>query len=98
MRENFDTIAMRAVAELRVLVELCVPFCKVIGRLLFYKGSNWKEESDQSQSAIKILGLELKKTIEYSLKTGERRALLEFRKVGETQQLFPRKMSAILKN
>ncbi|HOJ87772.1 MAG TPA: 16S rRNA (guanine(527)-N(7))-methyltransferase RsmG [Pseudothermotoga sp.] len=97
MRESFDTVTARAVAELRVLAELCAPFCKVGGRLFFYKGPKWKEEYDQSQSAMKILGLELEKAIEYSLKTGERRALLKFRKLRETQQIFPRKMSVILK-
>ncbi len=97
MRERFDIVTARAVAELRVLVEFCAPFCKVGGKLFFYKGPKWKDEYNNAQNAIKILGLETEKIIEYSLKTGEERALLRFRKIKKTGEIFPRKTSMILK-
>lgn len=97
MREKFDVVAARAVAELRILTELCVPFCKVKGELLFYKGPRWNDEYNDAKNAIRTLGIEIEKVVEYTLKTGEKRALLKFRKIKETSEIYPRKISTIMK-
>lgn len=97
MRERFDILAARALAELRITIELCAAFCKVGGKLLLYKGPKWQQEYKEAERTLKVLGLELEKVEEYSLRTGEQRVLLIFRKLKRTDESFPRRMSEILK-
>ena len=56
LRERFDCATARAVANLPVLSELCLPFVKVGGRFVAMKGSGGKEELDASRNAIFLLG------------------------------------------
>ncbi len=95
--EKFDFVTARAVAELRILLELCAPFCKIGGQLYFYKGPNWKTEYEVSKNAERILNVRLKDVVKYKLASGEQRALLIFEKIGSTDQKFPRKYNQILK-
>lgn len=97
MRERFDVLTARALAELRITAELCAAFCKINGKLLFYKGPKWQQEYKKAEHTLKVLGLELEDIKEYSLRTGEQRSLLIFRKLKRTSQLFPRRISEILK-
>lgn len=55
-REQFDIVTSRAVARLNVLTEYCLPFVKVGGYFVALKGKSFREELDESQSTIKILG------------------------------------------
>lgn len=55
-RECFDCATARAVANLPVLAELCLPFVKVGGRFVAMKGKSGKEELDASKNAIFHLG------------------------------------------
>lgn len=55
-REKFNYCMSRAVANLAVLTEYCLPFIKVGGKLLSLKGPNITEEIKTSGEAIKILG------------------------------------------
>ena len=56
MRESFDTVVSRAVANMTVLSELCLPFVKVGGYLLALKGPLADEEIENAKKAIEILG------------------------------------------
>lgn len=55
-REKFDYATARAVAELRVLSELCLPYVKVGGKLLAMKGKNAEFELNSAKKAIATLG------------------------------------------
>ena len=55
-REAFDLATARAVAEMRVLTELCLPFVKVGGAMMAMKGRNAEIELSASKKAIAILG------------------------------------------
>lgn len=55
-RGQFDCVVARAVADLRVLAELALPFLKINGRLLAYKGSEPQAEVDASRMSISTLG------------------------------------------
>lgn len=55
-RESFDYATARAVAEMRVLSELCLPFVKVGGAMLAMKGKNAEFELSGAKKAISILG------------------------------------------
>lgn len=96
-RESFDYVTARAVAPLRILFELCAPFCKINGLLLLYKGPNWPEEMTQAKRAAEILKVQLEESVEYRLSGGERRVLLKFRKFAPTEKTYPRETKKILK-
>lgn len=55
-REQFDLCVSRAVANLSTLSELCLPFVKVGGTFISYKGPNCNAEVDEAMNAISILG------------------------------------------
>ena len=55
-RERFDYATARAVAEMRVLAELTLPFVKVGGQLVAMKGKNAEFELSAAKRAIATLG------------------------------------------
>jgi len=56
LRERFDLAVARAVAPLPVLSELLLPFVKVGGRMICYKGPSAQEELEAGQKAAHIVG------------------------------------------
>ena len=56
LREKFDFATARAVAEMRVLSELCLPYVKVGGAMIAMKGKNAEFELSSAKRAIAILG------------------------------------------
>ena len=56
MRETFDVVTGRAVANLRVFAELAFPFVRVGGTVLSYKGSQGAAELKEAENAIQTLG------------------------------------------
>ena len=56
LREKFDLVTSRAVANLSVLSEYCIPYVKVGGTFLAYKSSESIEEIESAKSAISKLG------------------------------------------
>ncbi|MBR3805743.1 MAG: 16S rRNA (guanine(527)-N(7))-methyltransferase RsmG [Clostridia bacterium] len=55
-REKFDYATARAVAELRILSELCLPYVKLSGKLLAMKGKNAEFELSGAKKALAVLG------------------------------------------
>ena len=88
-REGFDCVTARAVAELPTLLEYLLPFVKVGGRAVIYKGSNFFDEVEKSASAMKILGGQLEEITKYSL-FDNFRALITIKKVHSTPLGYPR--------
>lgn len=90
LREKFDISVARAVARLNVLCEYCLPFVKVGGRFIAYKG-DCGEEIEESKNAVKILGGEIEKIEKYSLpENGGKRTVILIKKVCATPLLYPR--------
>ena len=52
-REAYDIVTARAVAALRLLSELCLPFVRVGGTFLAMKGPAVTEELEPAQSAVR---------------------------------------------
>lgn len=101
LRDSFDVATARAVANLPVLCELCLPFVKPNGKFLAMKGRFSPEEFAISPAALKKLSAERLECHEYVLVTpdsADRRTLVNITKVGKTNDNFPRKYSAILKD
>ncbi|MBR7116527.1 MAG: 16S rRNA (guanine(527)-N(7))-methyltransferase RsmG [Clostridia bacterium] len=55
-REKFDIACARAVAEMRVLTELCLGYVKVGGKFMAMKGKNAEFELKDAKRAIAIMG------------------------------------------
>ena len=87
-REKFDVCTARAVARLNSLCEYCMPFVKVNGTFVAYKGDS-KEEVVESQNAIKILGGKIKEVVEYNLDDASR-SLVCIEKIKNTDKKYPR--------
>ena len=91
-REKYDVALARAVAEMAVLAELCLPFVKVGGFFLALKGPGAGEEVKRAHGAIKILGGRVDFTQEYVLPVlGGQRKIIAVKKVGSTPPKYPRR-------
>lgn len=55
-RDSYDLVTARAVADLRLLCELCLPYVKVGGRFLAMKSTGSDQELEQASHAVKLLG------------------------------------------
>lgn len=93
-REKFDFSCARAVANLSVLSEYCIPFVKIGGYFLSMKGPN--EIIDESNKAVELLGGKIKSDIQYSLENDTRR-IIAIEKISQTPTKYPRNSSQIKK-
>ena len=66
-REQFDYVVSRAVANLTVLSEYCLPYVKEDGYFLPYKSGDIKEEAANSKKAVKILGGSIEDIISFEI-------------------------------
>lgn len=55
-REKYDCVTARAVAEMRTLAELCLPYVRVGGQMIAMKGKNAEFELSSAKKAIATLG------------------------------------------
>ena len=90
-REAFDLVVARAVAELRVLLEITLPFVRVGGRMVAMKGPGGIEEAAGVTTALGKLGGGSLRVEEVSLPedAGER-TLIVVEKVAPTPAQYPR--------
>ena len=99
LREKFDVATSRAVANMAVLSEFCLPYVKKNGHFVALKGPAIEEELENGKAAIKILGGELKNIIEVSIEgTDLRHSIVEVLKVKECNKKYPRKAGTVNKN
>lgn len=91
-RESFDLAVARAVAEMRILTELCLPFVKLGGYFMAMKGPQGEEELKNAEKAITILGGKVESVSWFSLPfTGADRTILLIKKVKSTPPAYPRR-------
>ena len=99
MRGRFDTVAARAVANMTVLCELCIPFLKIGGRFLALKGPLAEEELSEAKRAIHILGGETEKVLEVKIPYSDlSHKIIIIKKVRQTPMQYPRKAGIPTKN
>jgi len=103
-REKYDVVCARAVAELRILAEWCVPFAKKGGLFIAMKGKNGNAELSDAKNAVKTLLLHIESDDEFNLfdlsvkdETDAKRHIFVFRKTAVTPKQYPRKNSQIQK-
>ena len=91
-REKYDIAVSRAVASLKVLVELMMPAIKVGGKCICMKGKNSEEEINEARKAIKILGGEIEEIKSLTLpESDNERTIIIIRKTKKTSLKYPRK-------
>ena len=96
-RESFDTIAARAVANLQVLSELCLPLVKQGGSFIAMKGQNIDAELHNAEHAIEVLGGKTEAVNVSQLAEGDVRNNILIRKVKHTPAQYPRNYGRITK-
>ncbi|MGL4790599.1 MAG: 16S rRNA (guanine(527)-N(7))-methyltransferase RsmG [Anaerotignaceae bacterium] len=92
LREKFDYCISRAVANLAVLSEYCLPFVKVGGYFISLKGPEVEEELSESKPAIKKMGGKVETVIKLSIPNSDiTHSLIVIKKIGTTPKEYPRK-------
>ena len=97
-REYFDIVTSRAVAHLRILLELSIPYLKVGGKLIAMKGLS-EEEIKESTKILEKLDSRIVDTIKFNLPIeGSNRSLVIVQKNKKTNEIYPRSYDKIVKN
>ncbi len=98
-REAYDCAVSRALARMNMLCELCMPFVKISGLFLAYKG-HFSEETEEAMNAIDILGGKVTASESADLKQGdtiEKHSVVIIQKNKETPIKYPRNFAKIAK-
>lgn len=91
-REQFDVAVSRAVAALPALMELTLPFCKAGGYCIAQKKGDIRQELEQSQKAIGVMGGVLREVKPVTLEElADSRCLVIADKIKETPAAYPRR-------
>lgn len=95
-REQFDIVVSRAVANLRVLSELCVPLVKKDGYFVALK-ANIENEVEESKDILNLLNCNIEKIENFELPYEKStRNILLIKKLEKTNIKFPRSYKNIL--
>ena len=98
MRENYDIVIARAVAQLRVLCEYCLPLVKMKGYFIAMKGPGANEELFEARNALDILGGDKVDIKQVQLPNAGERNLIVVRKLRFTPKGYPRHGGTITKH
>lgn len=92
LREKYDLCVSRAVANLTILSEYCIPFVKVGGKFISYKSEKIAEEMQEAKKAIFLLGGSVETQVEMQLPDSDiYRNLFVIKKNAATPKKYPRK-------
>ena len=90
-REQFDVVTARAVANMAVLSEYCLPLIKENGNFIALKGPKAEDELKSARKALKVLGGKVISVKELQLpRSTEERTLILIEKVQATPKKYPR--------
>ncbi|MBU3144571.1 16S rRNA (guanine(527)-N(7))-methyltransferase RsmG [Clostridium sp. CF012] len=97
-REKFDVAVSRAVANLTVLSEFCIPYVKVGGYFVAMKGPAVEEEIKCSKNAIRMLGGRIEHIEKVQIEGSDlNHNLVIISKIAETNKKYPRKAGMVTK-
>lgn len=97
-REKYDYAVSRAVANLKVLCEYCIPFVKVGGYFISFKQFEVDDEIEEAKSMIGILGGKISEIKKIEIPQSDiKRKIIIIEKVKETPAQFPRHPKKIKK-
>lgn len=97
-RDSFDFATARAVADLRLLCELCLPYVKVGGLFLAMKSTDSAQELEDAAHCIKLLGGRVEEPFDYAIPgAGVTHRVIPIRKAAPTLKGYPRRWAKIQK-
>ncbi len=99
-REKYDLAISRAVSNLAILAEYCLPFVKIGGIFISQKGREITGELQKAGKAIEVLGGRVREVIPYKLplREGElERNLVVIDKMEKTPEDYPRRTGVVAK-
>ena len=92
LRERFDAVLARAVADTATLAELTLPFARVGGLVALHKKGDIRAELDRARCAIETLGGALREVKLVNIPgLNDGRALVVLEKVRHTPTKYPRR-------
>jgi len=98
-REKYDVVVSRAVANLGVLAEYCIPLVKVGGKMLSMKGGEPEEEIETAKKAIEVLGGEVELIEKIKLPMSDiTHSILVIKKIKKTPFEYPRRAGKVDKD
>lgn len=97
-REKYDYAVSRAVANLKVLCEYCIPFVKVGGYFISFKQFDVDNEIEEAKAMIGTLGGKVVDIKEIKIPQSDiKRKIIIIEKIKETPDRFPRNPNKIKK-
>lgn len=97
-REKFDFVTARAVADMAVLVEYCLPFVRAGGLFLAMKSAAAEEEVQNAAGAVRLLGGKTEQNLLFDLVENTPRRIVFVRKISQTPPKYPRASAKIAKS
>lgn len=98
LREHYDLAVSRAVAELELLAELCLPMVKVGGQFIAMKKPDCDEEVQRADFAVRALGGRVRSIERYTVPdTDVVHAAVIIDKIKPTAPQYPRRWAQIKK-
>lgn len=98
-RESFDIVLARAVAVFNILSELIIPFCRINGKIVFYKSVKVVDELRNNKETIIRLGGEVENLLKVRVPYLEEcRFILIVKKAKRSPEKYPRSFNKIKKN
>ncbi len=98
LREKFDIATSRAVANMAVLSEFCLPYVKVSGYFVALKGPAIEEELANSEKALETLGGRLLRVDETVVEgTDLNHNIVIVEKIKQCPKVYPRKAGTVAK-
>lgn len=98
-REAYEVATARAVADLRILSELVLPFVKVGGKFLAMKSCDSDQEIKEAEATIAVLGGAVSQIVDYDIpemKVSHRLVVID--KIAPTPEKYPRRWAKIKKD
>ena len=98
-RQKFDLVTSRAVANLSTLSELCLPYNKIGGSFISYKGPDSNEEIEKAKKSVFEMGGKVENVYSYQLPYSDiDRSMIVIHKKRNTPGIYPRKAGIPGKN
>ena len=92
LRGAFDIVTARAVSSLNILAEYALPLLKTGGYFIAYKGPKWKEELENADNALEILGGAFIEAVPMDIPERDwEHVIVIIQKTKETPEKYPRR-------
>ncbi|MCQ2485906.1 MAG: 16S rRNA (guanine(527)-N(7))-methyltransferase RsmG [Clostridia bacterium] len=96
-REKYDLVTARAVANMNILSEYCLPFARVGGIFAPMKAAKADEELESAKNAVKTLGGTIKDIKHFNIDNCGERTIIITEKISQTSPKYPRASAQISK-